>query len=682
MNTACPAAQPQLVHPFALQSTNFVLWSRQHSAQLLAVPSAGWRRPFALCIQSASSFSAAVVKGEQIVLHTRHHARATSHSRVTSCSERASSKVKTRLPDGTSDAADDANGAMAGTKFEADCSVDCNSGSNRSSGSQPVEAERAAGQPPPDGALFEGPAVTLQPPHHGKEVHAAACLLLDHGRVAAVTASEDGTVRSYIPGYEIVHHMWLRFLLCGRVHPSVSAPCCLRRCRVVRACPARPNASASCRAGAHAPEQLLVGEHAAGTAVRCLAVVALPALQRGPNARAAAGVQRRWLAVSAGAKQAHMAWMLQATPGAPLEARWLSTLPPPKGGLRPKQKRGFNSAAGERRTMALCAFVAPLRTATEADLHDAQPTGWPQTVLVISAASHAAVHVLALDLCSGAWRPWALLAHHRRPVLSAAQVSVHAGAPQPLHLAFTGATNGSVAAWDLTAVAQAAAQGAGASQCTSHSVHGQHPSSSSRRAPSANQALAQVAPVWTSAAHHQSGVNAVACCMIGADVLIVTGGDDQALRLTQLRSASSGKAWQCVGDCGIKSAHASAIKGLTVCCPSGVASTTAFVCTVGLDQVLRVWQVQAACSRASVVPAEKWGSCTAGCSAACVQLTVKLVVVHTLDVSEPSCVSSSLQRRNVAGGVPDECAGAMACWDWHLVVGGRGTQVLAVSVCA
>lgn len=101
--------------------------------------------------------------------------------------------------------------------------------------------------------------------------------------------------------------------------------------------------------------------------------------------------------------------------------------------------------------------------------------------------------------------------------------------PQLL-LGFSGATSGGVAVWDLTAVQpQLPLATEGRSSVSGAPPLGNH-EISSQGTPLAVQ------PVAIIAGAHQSGVNALSVAVVGADeVVVVTGGDDQAIHVAWLR---------------------------------------------------------------------------------------------------------------------------------------------------
>ena len=136
------------------------------------------------------------------------------------------------------------------------------------------------------------------------------------------------------------------------------------------------------------------------------------------------------------------------------------------------------------------------------------------------------------------WHTVAALRHHATPVLCTASLAV--GAPPAAHgtrprppapalLVFSGATDGGIAVWDLSLNAHLHAAGSGSETI------GRGPDRRGGGAPP--QALA---PVCTLDGLHQSGVNAMSAAAAdgaragGAGVVLVTGGDDQAIGVVRL----------------------------------------------------------------------------------------------------------------------------------------------------
>lgn len=135
------AALPQMHVPdetrcAAMQSSDLRLWDSERDIEHLAVQSGGWRRPFALRTISSRDFTVAVLKDQAIRLICRWPGRA--------------------------DPAAHHDGGRAGD------------------------------------ASQEAPALLRA--HHGRIVLACVCVRLRCGGVAAVSASEDGTVRALVFG--------------------------------------------------------------------------------------------------------------------------------------------------------------------------------------------------------------------------------------------------------------------------------------------------------------------------------------------------------------------------------------------------------------------------------------------------------------------------------------------------
>ena len=137
-----------------------------------------------------------------------------------------------------------------------------------------------------------------------------------------------------------------------------------------------------------------------------------------------------------------------------------------------------------------------------------------------------------------------MLDHHSSPVLCLATLAMAPSTQQaggsPDHvsmhgrqrLIFSGATDGSLAVWDLSPAALAAAAG-------------------------------QLQPMLAVPGAHQSGVNDIsAACSGNGELLLLSGGDDQALRLTRLRV--SGEAGNLSAEVATSrlfpNAHSSAVK--------------------------------------------------------------------------------------------------------------------------
>lgn len=365
-------------------------------------------------------------------------------------------------------------------------------------------------------------------------------------------------------------------------------------------------------------DTVLLGKQAAGAAARCLA--ALPQHARDPAP---------WLLVSGGAREVQAAWTLApaaaAAAGGPAgahaacTARWLATRPPLVG-LRPKRTPHFSAAQAQLRTLSLAVAPCPLR---------------PTNCGILEAPSGGGIRLNTFDTTTHAWAPAAALCCHRFVVLSLATACA-----ADRVLACSGGSDGSVALWDITAALDVGAAPPDGRKLTN------------RNKP---DALPQVRPVLELPGQHQSGVNAVKLAHAGTMLCAVSGGDDQLLRVTALRRGPR-DAWAVSGSAAVPCAHASAVKGL---CLRSVpradgAGAVLQVCSVGWDQYVRVWQIDVGGGD------PRGGLC-------CVQgggITVREVVQHAVDVSEPGCV---------AGCTADDGR-------WTVFVAGRGSQMLSLEV--
>jgi hypothetical protein len=446
-----------------------------------------------------------------------------------------------------------------------------------------------------------------------------------------------------------------------------------------------------------------------------------------------------------------------------IAAKWLVTRPPPKGGLYPRRNKNFNSADGERRSMALCVWLDG------------------QQVILAEASSDACVRILQFNDQPCSWTPIGELGQFTRPVLSMAHMRFglllpqdsttlelgyfkilldelgpagHAdGCESGASVLFTGTTQGAVAGWRVTMAkghtlgkahtleslkkgllhnalthtrqammgredtvdGEERGQGRGeqagdskervvlggntedclgtkkdsaATQLTysdPHAMcgdaiacHGNSNSASMSLAQeghedrdSSGSGFVQVEELWVSPSHHQSGVNAMAALVMvgGATAVVATGGDDQAVTAVVFGRSERGLVEWC--RCAVPCAHASAVKGVILC----EAGSVVFLCSVGLDQFVRVWQVHIR----KECGAAKSGDMTK---------SVHLVEVSSfkVDVCEPSCVHGYIESAaREACTERDECRGDVAGHrrsgvGWTLMVAGRGMQILRVKL--
>ncbi|GAB4818244.1 hypothetical protein N2152v2_005290 [Parachlorella kessleri] len=262
---------------------------------------------------------------------------------------------------------------------------------------------------------------------------------------------------------------------------------------------------------------------------------------------------------------------------------------------------------------------APYDTAAAA----APPLAAQQVAFVVAASSDTSLSLLASHLAqrgqhaNRAWQPVAALRHHRSPVLSTAHVEVPAGLDVPAndvwqlsgpgddcgrrscgqgdsrHVVLSGATDGGLAAWDLSSIARQYLRHCEASTAQGTAAATAAAGDATRRRPAESWQEVDLGPSLALEGVHQSGINALAAVLIGDDdkVLAVTGGDDQALAFTLLQVSPSTAV---LAQLHLPNAHASAVRAVWT------DGTLAF--STGLDQRVRAWQI------ALVAPAGHEGS--------------------------------------------------------------------------
>ena len=352
------------------------------------------------------------------------------------------------------------------------------------------------------------------------------------------------------------------------------------------------------------------GSHAGGTAVRAVALVPeRPGGGLGAD-RPAGAIERdtpaSYILLTAGAKEVLHAWRVAWSPlarreepppreddgesveddGESASAEWelRVSLVATRGALEKEGhatwKKGCvsvaASTASDQRYMDVAGFVPESGSGSSSN----------GACAAIVASSVGAVSVMSLDGATGrrgrgagggsvGWRVAARLRHHDRPALAVAVASVDVSdgpARTTATVACTGATDGAVAAWDLTAVAASIADGRGANLTDDDAT--------------------ELAPAGVFTRAHQSGVNGLALARApgGAPgrLLLATGGDDQTFRVAALRVAprddgGAGFAVSALAVTAVDFAHSSAIKGVWMDA-RGVAATTSH------DQRLRVWR--------------------------------------------------------------------------------------------
>eukprot|EP00884_Botryococcus_braunii_P011598 jgi/Botrbrau1/20439/Bobra.145_2s0004.1 len=357
-----------------------------------------------------------------------------------------------------------------------------------------------------------------------------------------------------------------------------------------------------------------IGEHAAGTVVRAMAVVALP--------EAEGSTPRRHVVVTAGSKEVMAAWLVSwevpqegsQQEGDSLSHEWLGSRAPPRGGLRRKSTRkGEYAMSSDQRYLAVTAVLARGRE-RHASMSNA-------VVNILAAASDATLRLIAFHLGTRRWTVVADFRQHTSPVLSLTSAegstsfeSAACASSNVSHrvtqLAFSGSTSGDVAIWDVSLCkgefpvswGGLVPEGDGAIQGTSGSLSGAHSPGGGTVTPSG---LPSVTPLWVLEAAHQSGVNALSACFQGPSRLVlVAGGDDQAIRIALLDTAGIAAHASRTGDSNLRlklqasllvpNAHFSAIRGVWT---DGTA-----VFSAGLDQTVRKWRIQLVRKDAQVEP--------------------------------------------------------------------------------
>ena len=248
------------------------------------------------------------------------------------------------------------------------------------------------------------------------------------------------------------------------------------------------------------------------------------------------------------------------------------------------------STATDHRFMAVAGFV-PVQNSSGSSEDGGGAGSPPCCLLALAGTSGGSVTAMALANGSGhqggggGWRQAAALRYHTRPVLSLSVAAIplsseasNAGSGGAVAVvACSGATDGTIAMWDLTALSAAHA---GASALTS--------------------APLDLAPVAILTQSHQSGVNCSALTRAPGGVpgrlLLASGGDDQTLRVALLSVARAGitdasaaevatAAVTVLATAAVDYAHSSAIKGVWM-------NEEGVVATTGMDQRLRVWSAR------------------------------------------------------------------------------------------
>eukprot|EP00887_Chlorella_sp_A99_P003684 scaffold7.g3684.t1 len=458
----------------------------------------------------------------------------------------------------------------------------------------------------------------------------------------------------------------------------------------------------------------LLGQHAQGTPIKALALVALPAA--GPTvAKARCAPQQRWLLVTAGAREVLMAWQLSCRcprRSPELCCELLSVRSPPGNGRRSRpNKEGEHNRESDQRLLSVSCFLPPLGECQEPAL--LRPPE-PAVTFVAAAASNASLDLMALHAPSleaaaalaaapqggraraAAWQPMAALRHHCSPVLCTAYCRLELEAApgsgstshtRTLHLLLSGSTDGCVAVWDLTAIC-AAYLAAFRQQQQRQQLEPQQ--EHQQRGQQGSWALQELSPLLVLPDVHLSGVNALAAAPLALDaatgdsrgsndggrsgaasLLLVTGGDDQSLCFVRLDfspcigppvgsssnsttegSASCGCTCHVAWQAAVLNAHSSAVRGVW-------AGSSACL-SVGLDQRVRCWQLDSAAAAAEAAEQRGAAAAPAVHEAGCI--VTQVLEPAALDVLPP---------RGPARGE------ASSSGAYRVAVVGRGSEVLS-----
>lgn len=401
--------------------------------------------------------------------------------------------------------------------------------------------------------------------------------------------------------------------------------------------------------------------------------------------------------------------------------RWVCARPPILGGMRRLSlPKGVTTSAADHRILAAVVFEA----SATASASDCSQLDACFTAFVATAASDSAVTLLALDTLDHSWTQLASMTHHCCPVISLAHLPSpsppsahrqpftvsktrpgdaredvrHIGAPaHQQHLLFSGATDGSIAVWDVSAVVSSS------QSCASGSDK-------------IGTSLQPLQPIMVLPAVHTAGVNAISVAWAeDGRAVIVSGGDDQALVTTMLHippcpaqgpgfnprsqpfpvtepPVSAGIAGRDLapsspasGPCSMPSstcvanAHSSALRA--------VWTDGSLIFSCGLDQKLRCWSVRIRPCRGAACAVRGGKSCSPDVdtsdSCECTDSDKSMArwclrtaeVSHTshqaVQVLEPSCIDVwpvSKTRHSVE----EDSKGRK----YIIAVGGRGLQIL------
>ncbi|KAH7404369.1 hypothetical protein KP509_15G022100 [Ceratopteris richardii] len=275
-----------------------------------------------------------------------------------------------------------------------------------------------------------------------------------------------------------------------------------------------------------------------------------------------------------------------------------------------------------------------------------------QTFFVATASSNAAVILHAYQICAGTWMELCLLNYHKAPVLTLQHLVISRcqGSGFCKIVLFSGATDGSIALWDVTDVVSEychklvkegnarmfrppsgrGSQGGNRWKSSRHHLHDQKQPLDGRDERTLIEARCDdghchkerldctdhsrerfqysliLKPELVLSGTHQSGVNSLSVSPViggqGSERIwvLISGGDDQAVhaaifKLSQVyhNPANPRTNMVCVSKILFSSAHSSAVKG--------VWTDGLFAFTTGWDQRLKVWKLEVSEQSCSLV---------------------------------------------------------------------------------
>ncbi|KAI5063151.1 hypothetical protein GOP47_0021698 [Adiantum capillus-veneris] len=420
----------------------------------------------------------------------------------------------------------------------------------------------------------------------------------------------------------------------------------------------------------------VLGEHVGGSAVRAVTLVTGSSLCNGhcPLQDGKVMAEPSCILISVGAKEVLTCWLLEWETGLDrrgqstqiMSSRWLST----KRCVRNRNSKKITDldvttlvqGGGTERHNALA-----LETGGEDDLRYLAVTSFSilcpqtrlQTYFATTASSNATVLLHAFQISAGEWVELSFLNYHKAPVLTLQHLVIpHCGGEElDKFMVFSGATDGSIAIWDVTDTvlefchkqlgqgnqrmfrppSGRGSQGGRRWKLSRHHDIDQKQVSSGEHSTktdiskhceevsnnvdchshvetmqAADQAFIYplvLKPELVLPCAHQSGVNSLSVSTLKDEEhmqqndrlwVVVSGGDDQALHVaifktmeTDCISTNTRANTVGVSEMSIVSAHSSAIKG--------VWTDGFFVFTTGLDQRLRVWKLEVSKQSSSLV---------------------------------------------------------------------------------